>query len=94
MTSCILNNMQNPVPNHNPFNITITSYTITFSDSITDINCGSANLDPNSTCINGRCSYVHNFHSLCPNSNSIKVNIFATNVFGDGEESEEVVVSG
>ena len=84
--------MQNSVPNHNPFNISTITYTITYSDSITNINCGSANLDPNTTCFNGKCSYVHNLQSLCPNSNGIKVTLFSTNVFGDGEETEEVVV--
>ena len=63
------------------------SYTISYSDSVSGINCHSTTISA-SSCDDGICSDVFEASaSLCPPLTDITVTVFATNILGNGPTS-------
>ena len=72
-----------------------TSYTIAFSDSSYDFNCGSV-IIPASSCANGTCCLAYSFEaylSPCANSINISVTAYSTNILGNGSLSRPFYVT-
>lgn len=72
---------------HITLNGSATSYTINYFDSMSNISCGSVPI-PVSSCVGGVCSSVFNVSSSCSDSTGIILTVFATNILGNGTESE------
>lgn len=70
----------------------VTFYTITYSDSASGSNCGSATI-PASSCEVGICSNVFEVSSSsCPPSTMISVVVLASNVLGNSSSSRSTYV--
>ena len=71
----------------------VTSYTISYTDTISGASCGVATI-PASSCSHGVCHHVFEASSSsCPFSHSITVTVFGTNVLGNGTLSPPVSTS-
>ena len=67
------------------------SHTITYSDATNGNICGTA-IIPSRLCEEGVCSHIFEVTSLCINSTSINVSVSATNILGDGPQTDPVTV--
>ena len=83
--------VQETYPHQHLFNISITSYTIKFSDSILNISCGEEKILA-TLCSFMSCSDTFDTRTHCPNSTSVNVTVLASNALGDGQESEPKMV--
>ena len=67
-----------------------TSYTATFSDFTSGSICGSATI-PASSCQNGVCRHMFEVSPPCSSNVDVSINVYATNILGDGPSSHPVV---
>ena len=84
------------------FNITnaisgsATSYTVTYTDSVTAADCGTETVLA-SSCQDGDGTCTHFFDvstSMCDRSARLNVAVSATNVLGEGQPSSQVLAPG
>ena len=69
-----------------------TSFTVIFSDAVSDITCDKATLSV-SSCCGGTCRHVFKVSSSsCPPSADIAVTVYATNILGNGTHSEPMII--
>ena len=92
------------LPSQHPFNATnaetiaknlIHSYSITYYDSISGKNCGSAIIPFSSySCVGGICKHIFDVSfSSCPSTGDFSITAYATNVFGDGPASNYTIMT-
>ena len=68
-------------------------YTVNFSNSSLESNCGSATIQT-SSCTDGLCSYAFEVSSSsCLPSAGINITAYGTNALGDGPPSSEITIS-
>ena len=75
---------------------TVTSYTISFTDTQFGIHCGSAVVPTSSSsCREGLCTntFTISSSSECHPSTDISVTVLATNVLGNGPSSDPTLIS-
>ena len=75
---------------NNTFNTSATSYTINYTDSNTGQSCSKATIAANS-CTSGTCKHEFAVNSSsCPNKANFTIEVFGSNVFGDGNYSQPI----
>ena len=69
-----------------------TSYTITYTDTLSGDTCGRATI-PASVCLNRMCSHVFEVSSSnCRPFSDINVTVFGTNILGNGTVAQSVTI--
>lgn len=84
-------NMQAPFFISNEIDGSTISYNITYTNSTSGDFCGSAVI-PASACTNGVCNSVFDVLSSLCHSTGLSVTVLATNILGDSEASDKILV--